>query len=146
MAVSDCSVSSFGLRTSSKIYGNSTSNLLSCKSTSSRRLYASLRHFHRAEPATQQSGAARAFTTQRPLSARRYRGCVKPAASSKEVELFGGLRLSQKDVDILTLLVPALGSVFLDPAMQVIDTGDSSFCSQCIQCTVIWLNYLNQLL
>ena len=45
------------------------------------------------------------------------------ASSSRDVQILGGLHISQQDADILALLVPALGSVFLDPAMQVIDTG-----------------------
>lgn len=34
--------------------------------------------------------------------------------------------LSVRDAEILALLIPAIGSVFLDPAMQVVDTGERS--------------------
>ena len=44
-------------------------------------------------------------------------------AIDDDLQQYGVLRLPSRDVEILTLLVPALGSVFLDPAMQVIDTG-----------------------
>lgn len=39
------------------------------------------------------------------------------------LQQYGPLKLQVRDAEILALLVPALGSVFLDPAMQVIDTG-----------------------
>ena len=52
---------------------------------------------------------------------------VKPARNCRALEddsqSYGVLRLPARDVEILTLLIPAIGSVFLDPAMQVIDTG-----------------------
>ena len=50
-------------------------------------------------------------------------GFALSATSSRDVQVLGGVRISQQDADILALLIPALGSVFLDPAMQVIDTG-----------------------
>jgi len=45
------------------------------------------------------------------------------ASSSEESPALGKFHVSPRDSDILALLVPAIGSVFLDPAMQVIDTG-----------------------
>jgi hypothetical protein len=53
------------------------------------------------------------------------RRCRVPcsASPSEESLVLGKFHVSQRDTDILALLIPAIGSVFLDPAMQVIDTG-----------------------
>lgn len=57
----------------------------------------------------------------------RHRRKSLRASAGEKITVLGNLRLQERDVDILSLLVPALGSVFLDPAMQVIDTGKVSF-------------------
>lgn len=52
---------------------------------------------------------------------RRPKPRMVTSCSTKDVQVLGGI--DRRDLDILALLIPALGSVFLDPAMQVIDTG-----------------------
>lgn len=49
------------------------------------------------------------------------------ALADEELHRYGPFKLASRDVEILALLIPALGSVFLDPAMQVVDTGDPTF-------------------
>ena len=51
---------------------------------------------------------------------------LRAVSSSEDVSTLGGIKLKTRDAEILALLIPAVGSVFLDPAMQVIDTGEGS--------------------
>lgn len=59
-------------------------------------------------------------TAARPLWRQkgRVRTSARPVGSSEATEAG-----TNRDREILALLIPALGSVFLDPAMQVVDTG-----------------------
>lgn len=54
----------------------------------------------------------------------KHKALSRLRATVSDSELEGG-ELKNRDGEILALLVPALGSVFLDPAMQVIDTGST---------------------
>ena len=68
---------------------------------------------------------------------------LRAVSSSENVPTLGGIKLKSRDAEILALLIPAVGSVFLDPAMQVIDTGEES--SQGVSgsvCKVLQLNSL----
>ena len=51
---------------------------------------------------------------------------LRAVSSSEDVPTLGRIKLKSRDAEILALLIPAVGSVFLDPAMQVIDTGEES--------------------